>query len=301
MHSSAKARAYLRNTSLAKETIMNIKVTSDSTCDLPPELLSQYDITLTPLTVIKDGQAFQDGVDITPEIIYRHVDMGGALCSTSAVNVDSYRALFKQLSAQYEAVIHITIGSLFSACYQNAAIAASAYPNVYVVDSMNLSTGQGHLVIEAAQLAAQGLSAMEICSQLNAMRTRVKASFIMDRLDYMQKGGRCSSVVDLGGKLLKIKPCIAVTDGAMGMVDKYRGKFDKCVEKYIKDQLKDRKDLRLDRIFITHSPVPDGAVEIARETIRKYAEFQNIYETGTGCTVACHCGPGTLGVLFLTK
>ena len=280
---------------------MNIKVTSDSTCDLSPELLSLYDITLTPLSVIKDGQVFQDGVDISPDDIFSHVDAGGALCSTSAVNVDSYRSLFGQLSPQYDAVIHITIGSLFSACYQNASIAAANYSNVYVVDSMNLSSGQGHLVIEAAQLAAQGLSAMEICSQLNAMRGRVKASFIMDRLDYMQKGGRCSAVMALGGKLLRIKPCIAVTNGAMGMVDKYRGSFDKCVEKYVKDQLKDRRDIRLDRIFITHSPVPDGAVNVARETILKYAAFENIYETSAGCTVSCHCGPGTLGILFLTK
>lgn len=280
---------------------MSIKVTADSTCDLSQELLQRYAITLTPLSVIMDGRAYQDGVDIKPEDIYRHVDQGGALCSTSAVNVDSYREVFGRFSTQYDEVIHITIGSLFSACYQNASIAASAFKNVYVVDSMNLSTGQGHLVIEAAELAAQGMSAMEICSRLNAMRSRVSASFILDRLDYMQKGGRCSSVVALGGKLLKIKPCIAVKDGAMTMVDKFRGSFDKCIEKYVKEQLKDRKDLRLDRIFITHSPVEDGAVEIARETIKKYADFENIYETEAQCTVACHCGPGTLGVLFITK
>lgn len=280
---------------------MNIKVTADSTCDLSPELLQRFNITLTPLTVIKDGKPFLDGVEIDPSVIFRHVDAGGALCSTSAVNVDSYRSLFSELSPQYDDVIHITIGSLFSACYQNATIAASAFPNVHVVDSMNLSTGQGHLVIEAAQLAAKGLCAMEICSQLNAMRSRVQASFIMDRLDYMQKGGRCSAVTLLGSKLLKIKPCIAVRDGAMGIADKYRGSFDKCVEKYVKEQLKDRKDLRLDRIFITHTPVPDGAVEAAREAIRKYANFAEIFETNAGCTVSCHCGPGTLGVLFLTK
>lgn len=282
---------------------MNIKVTSDSTCDLSPELLARYNVTLTPLSVIKDGVSFLDGVDIIPEDIYRHVDNGGALCSTSAVNADAYRKVFKELSAQYDAVIHLTIGSLFSACYQNASIAAANFPNVYVVDSMNLSTGQGHLVIEACELARQGLSGVEICSRLNEMRSRVFASFIMDRLDYMQKGGRCSSVVALGGKLLRIKPQIAVIDGGMKMVDKYRGSFDKCVEKYVKELLKDRKDLRLDRVFITHSPVPDGAVEIARETIKKYSDFkdENIYETSANCTVACHCGPGTLGVLFMTK
>jgi len=280
---------------------MKIKITSDSTCDLSPALLERYDVTLTPLSVIKDGLPYLDGVEITPEDIFRHVDAGGALCSTSAVNVDAYRTVFGELSPQYDAVIHITIGSLFSACYQNATIAAAAFKNVYVVDSMNLSTGQAHLVIEAAEMAADGVSALEICSQLNAMRGRVKSSFIMDRLDYMQKGGRCSSVMALGGKLLKIKPCIAVLDGTMKMVDKYRGSFDKCLEKYIKDQLKDRKDLKLDRIFITHSTVPDDAVDIARETIRKYADFAEIHDTNVGCTVACHCGPGTLGVLFMVQ
>lgn len=282
---------------------MSIKVTADSTCDLSPELLSRYGVTLTPLSVIKNGESFLDGVDITPDDIYRHVDNGGALCSTSAVNVDAYRKLFKELSSQYEAVIHITIGALFSACYQNASIAAADFNNVYVVDSMNLSTGQGHLVIEACELAAKGISALEICSRLNELRGRVQASFILDRLDYMQKGGRCSSVVALGGKLLRIKPQIAVIDGGMKMVDKYRGSLEKCVEKYVKELLKDRKDLRLDRVFITHSPVPEEAVRIARETIKKYSDFkdENIYETDANCTVACHCGPGTIGVLFMTK
>lgn len=280
---------------------MRVKVTADSTCDLSPELLQRYDITLLPLSVIMDGREYKDGVTIQAEDIFRHVDNGGALCSTAAVNVEDYRACFAALSPAYDAVIHITIGSGFSTCYQNATIAASAFPNVRVVDSMNLSSGQGHLVVEAAQLAAQGKSAMEICSELNAMRGRVQASFIMDRLDYMQKGGRCSSVMALGGKLLRIKPCIAVRDGAMKMVDKYRGSFDKCVEKYVRDQLKDRKDLRGDRIFITHTHAAPEAVQVARETIEKYARYDEIIETLAGCTVSCHCGPGTLGVLFITK
>lgn len=280
---------------------MNIHVTADSTCDLSEELLERYQITLVPLSVIMNGQSYLDGEEIRPSDVFQHVEAGGALCNTSAVNVDSYRQVFGEWSKKCDAVIHITIGSLFSACYQNAAIAAAGFSNVYVVDSMNLSTGQGHLVIEAAQLASEGLSALEICSQLNAMRGRVKASFILDRLDYMQKGGRCSSVAALGSKLLKIKPCIAVEDGAMKVVEKYRGSFEKCVEKYVKDQLKDRKDLRLDRIFITHTPVAEGVVDIARECIRKYAPFTDIYETSAGCTVSCHCGPGTLGILFIMK
>ena len=280
---------------------MKIKITADSTCDLSPELLERYQITQTPLSVIKDGKAYLDGVEIIPSDIFQHVDNGGALCSTAAVNTEDYRKVFSALSAQYDAVIHISLGSLFSACYQNASIAASAFPNVYVVDSQNLSTGQGLLAIEAAELAAGGMSALEICSTLNAMRQRVHASFIMDRLDYMQKGGRCSSVTALGGRLLRIKPCIAVQDGAMKMVEKYRGRFEKAVENYVKDSLKDRKDLCLKHVFITHTPVEGEAVEAARETIRKYADFAEIHETNAGCTVSCHCGPGTLGVLFVTE
>lgn len=280
---------------------MSIKITADSTCDLSKELLEKYQISITPLTVIKDGKTYLDGEDIKPADIFDHVDRGGSLCSTSAVNAEDYRVFFEKLSAEYDAVIHITIGSGFSACYQNASIAASNFPNVHVVDSQNLSTGQGHLVIEAAQMAEKGMSAVEIRSRLNAMRSRVEASFILDRLDYMQKGGRCSAVIALGGKLLKIKPCIAVRNGAMGMADKYRGNYAKCVEKYVKDMLKDRKDIRTDRVFITHTPVDDEALQAAREALEKYGEFQEVYETKAGCTVSCHCGPGTLGILFLTK
>jgi len=280
---------------------MSIKITADSTCDLTQELLERYQISVMPLTVIKDGKTYLDGVDIQPDDIFRHVEEGGALCSTAAVNAEDYRQFFEKWLGQYDELIHITIGSGFSSCYQNAAIAASGFSNVHVVDSQNLSTGQGHLVIEAAQLAEKGMSAVEICSQLNAIRNRVDASFILDRLDYMQKGGRCSAVIALGGKLLKIKPCIAVRDGAMGMVDKYRGNYAKCVEKYIKDVLKDRKDIRTDRVFITHTPVDDEAMQAAREALEKYGEFTEIFETSAGCTISCHCGPGTLGILFLKQ
>lgn len=280
---------------------MNIKITADSTCDLNEELLQRYDITLTPLYVIKDGQAFRDGVDIHPADIFAHVAAGGKLCSTSAVAVDDYRECFGKVSPDYDAVIHITIGSGFSACYQNASIAAAQFKNVYVVDSMNLSSGQGHLVIEAAQLAASGMSPMEICSTLNAMRSRVESSFILDQLAYMQKGGRCSSATALGANLLKIKPCIEVKDGAMGVVEKYRGHLEKCLEKYAKDRLKDRTDLRFDRVFITHSEIDQAIVDATRELLQKYCSFDEIHEAIAGCTISCHCGPKTLGIMLLKK
>ena len=280
---------------------MAIKITSDSTCDLSPELLARYDIFLTPLYVIMDGKTYRDGVDIHPEDIFRHVDNGGKLCSTSAVNMEDYRECFARFSPQYDAVIHITIGSGFSTCYQNASIAAAGFPNVYVVDSQNLSSGQGHLVVEAAQLAEKGMSAVEIFSRLQEMRGRVEASFVLDRRDYMQKGGRCSTATALGANLLRIKPCIEVRGGAMGVEEKYRGKLTHCIEKYVKDRLKDRKGVRPDRIFITHAAAPQEAVEAARAAIEKYASFAEIIETHAGCTVSCHCGPGTLGVLFINE
>lgn len=280
---------------------MSIKISADSTCDLSPELLDQYHISLTPLYVIKDGEALLDGVDIHPADIFSHVDAGGKLCSTSAVNVDDYRKLFSELSPEYEAVIHITLGSGFSSCYQNATLAAADYKNVFVVDSRNLSSGQGLLVLEAAQLAEKGMKAMEICSLLRETRAHVETSFLIDRLDYMHKGGRCSSVAALGANLLKIKPCIGVIDGKMTVTDKFRGRLERAIEKYVKERLKDRKDLRTDRIFITHSLIDPEIVAVARETIKKYASFEQIIETDAGCTVSCHCGPGTLGILFITK
>lgn len=280
---------------------MKIKICSDSTCDLSPELVARYDIALMPLYVIMDGKTYRDGVDIHPEDIFRHVENGGKLCSTSAVNVEDYRQFFAQHSQENDAVIHINIGSKFSTCYQNATIAASNFSNVYVVDSMNLSTGQGLLVVEAARMSQQNMTAVEICSGLQEIRGRVETSFVMDQLAYMQKGGRCSSVTAFGANLLKIKPCIEVKDGAMGVVDKYRGHFERCIEKYIKERLKDRKDLRHEQVFITYTPTAPEVLTVAREAVAKYGSFAEVHETHAGCTVSCHCGPSTLGVLFIRK
>ena len=281
---------------------MSIKITADSTCDLSPELLARYDITLAPLAVIMDGKSYLDGIEITPQDIFAHVEKGGALCSTSAVNVDGYRELFSRYAGEYDDVIHISLGSLFSACYQNASIAAAHFPNVHVVNSMNLSTGQGHLAIEAAQLAREGVAAMEICSRLNAMRNRVQASFILDRLDYMQKGGRCSSVVALGGKLLKIKPCIEVRSGAMEPSKKYRGGINSVIRAYVKDRLCDRTDIEQRRIFITHTRCDSDVVDAVRELIQSYCpDMEEIIETTAGATITTHCGSETLGVLFIRK
>lgn len=278
---------------------MNIKITADSTCDLSQELVSANNITIMPLKVAKNGEYFSDGVDITPADIFAHVAAGGDLCSTAAVNIDEYRTFFKRFNRKYDAVIHINIGAKFSSCYQNACIAAEEFENVYVIDSKNLSTGQGLVVLEACEKAADCTDAKALAEQLRSLTDRVEASFILDRLDYMVKGGRCSMVAALGANLLKLKPCIGVINGEMKVVKKYRGSYAKCLREYIGQRLADRDDIVRDKIFITHTPVSDGDMQVARDTVNQYGGFKRVMETSAGCTVSCHCGPGTLGVLFI--
>ena len=278
---------------------MTYQILADSTCDLSPEQLERYNIRLTPLYVRLGDRDYRDGVDIHPDDIYAHVAAGGALASTAAVNMADYVRVFSEYSRRVDFVIQVCISSDFSSCYQNACLAAADYPNVYVVDSRNLSTGHGLVVLEAVRLAESGMPPEEIVAQLNEVTARVRASFILDRLDYMKKGGRCSSVAVLGANLLRLRPCIAVTDGKMGVEKKFRGSFEKCVRDYVTDRLAGRTDLDLRRVFITHSGVDDEIVRIACETIRSLQPFEEICVTRAGCTVSSHCGPGTIGVLFI--
>lgn len=280
---------------------MKIKILSDSTCDLSPELLKEHDIDLARLTVIKDGQPYSDGETITPADIFAHVAAGGDLCSTTAYNIEEYQNLFEKYSADYDAIIHINIGSGFSSSYQNACIAAEDYPKVRVIDSMNLSTGQGLVVLEACRLANQCDDLDEIVEKLNAFAPRVEASFLLDQLKYMAKGGRCSAAAALGANLLNLKPCIEVRDGKMGVVKKYRGNYAKCLANYVKDRLDNRDDLTRDTLFLTYTPVSDDCLQAVKQAISECPAFETVYETTAGCTVSCHCGPGTLGVLFVRK
>ena len=278
---------------------MTYQILADSTCDLSPEQLERYNIRLTPLYVRLGDRDYRDGVDIHPDDIYAHVAAGGALASTAAVNMADYVRVFSEYSRRMDFVIQVCISADFSSCYQNACLAAADYPNVYVVDSRNLSTGHGLVVLEAVRLAESGMPPEEIVAQLNEVTARVRASFILDRLDYMKKGGRCSSVAVLGANLLRLRPCIAVTDGKMGVEKKFRGSFEKCVRDYVTDRLAGRTDLDLRRVFITHSGVDDEIVRIACEMIRSLQPFEEICVTRAGCTVSSHCGPGTIGVLFI--
>lgn len=278
---------------------MSIKITATSTCDLPAELLGRYQITMVPLYVSFGGKTYRDGVDAGPEDIFRHVEEGGQLPTTAAVNIADYQELFAQLSPQYDEVLHITIGSEFSCCYQNALVAAEDYPNVHVVDSRNLTVGQGILAVAAAEAAQRGADIGEIKAMLEEMTARVDTTFVVDKLDYLAKGGRCSSVVALGANLLKLKPCIVLSDGRMNVGKKYRGTFDKVLSDYVLDQLAG-KDVDQDRVFVVHTRCDPSIPENVCDMVRQFG-FREVITAVAGCTISCHCGPNTLGVIFLRK
>lgn len=280
---------------------MRIKILSDSTCDLPQSLLEKHNISLFPLTVIKDGESFLDNVTITPADIFDHVANGGSLCSTSAGNFADYSALFAKYSEEYDGVLHISLGSGFSSSYQNACLAASDYNNVRVVDSQNLSTGQGHVVLYACAKAAECDSLEVLHAEVQAYTEKVEASFLLDRLEYMVKGGRCSAAAALGANLLNLKPCIEVKNGKMSVVKKYRGSYAKCLGAYVKDRLDNREDLTRHLLFLTYTSVTDECLQTVRDAITAYGHFEQVKESTAGCTISCHCGPGTLGILFVRK
>lgn len=280
---------------------MKIKVLSDSTCDLPQEVLDKYNITMIPLSVIKDGEAFTDGVNITPADIFDHVANGGSLCSTAAINIGEYADIFSKYVNDYDGIIHINISAEFSSCYQNACLAAEDFETVRVIDSRNLSTGQGLVVLKACELANECDNLDEIAEKLQAFTEKVEASFLLDRLDYMVKGGRCSAAAALGANLLNLKPCIEVKNGKMSVVKKYRGNYAKCLSTYVKDRLANRDDLDKKILFVTRTPIEEDCFQAVKDAVGAYNDFETTYWNEAGCTVSCHCGPGTLGVLFVRK
>ena len=280
---------------------MRIKITADSTCDLSEELLAQWDIALMPMHILMGEDSYLDGVTIHPADVFAYVNAGGKMPKSAAANLVEYTEFFEPFAKECDAVIHISVSSKLSSCYQNAKLAAADFDNVYVVDSRNLSTGHGLVVLEAERMAREGMAPDDIVAALHDLTGRVEASFILDRLDYMKKGGRCSAVTLLGANLLRLRPCIEVRDGKMGVCKKYGGSFDNCVCEYFTDKIGNCSDLELRRVFITHSGVSEETVQKAVETVQKLQPFEEICVTRAGCTVSSHCGPGTLGVLYIRK
>ena len=237
-------------------------------------------------------------------IITAHVETVDALkqeAAAATTQLTAARESAAALQADYDGILHISLGSGFSASYQNACLAAEDYPNVRVVDSQNLSTGQGLVVLKACELAKTAADLDALADEIRAYTEKVEASFLVDKLDYLAKGGRCSAVAALGANLLNLKPCIEVKNGKMGVVKKYRGKYEKCLASYVKERLAGREDIDRKTLFVTKTEVSDACYEAVMAAVAENGNFENTYETTAGCTVSCHCGPGTLGVLFVRK
>ena len=277
-----------------------VKILADSTCDLSPELIAQYGIGIIPLYVHLGEEEFRDGVDITPEQLYKWSDEHNTTPKTAASGIEDIEALLdKEGSDEY---VIFTISSSMSSSYTNCTLAADDLEitdRVFVIDSQNLSTGIALLVLKAAQMAAQGRSGSEIAEEIGKIRGKVRASFVIDTLTYLYRGGRCSGLSAFFGSALRLHPRIAVAEGAMHPEKKYRGRSSKFVLEYVRDMEQDLKAAQPDRVFITHSGCDRQIVESVRSYLEGLHHFDEILETRAGAVVSSHCGPGTLGVLFI--
>lgn len=278
-----------------------IKITCDSTCDLSPALYAQYGVEVIPLDIVLSEKVYRDGADISAAEIFAYAEKTGTLPKTSAISPAAYGEVFRRWRTQGYEVIHINISSELSACHQNARLAAEEIGGVYPIDSRNLSSGSGHLVLRAAELAAQGRTAQEIVQTLDADKLHLDVSFVLQRLDYLKMGGRCSGVTAFGANVLQLRPEIRVAEGQMKVGAKYRGSIHRSVSDYIRGRLEGRSDIDTHRIFITHAQAPEEVVAEAAALVRTLQPFEEVLVTRAGCTISSHCGPDCLGVLFFTR
>ena len=278
---------------------MKIKLSSDSTTDLGAELCERYNITISPLSVVMDDKVYIDGVEAQPDDLYEYANRTGKLAKTAATSIGDHIDFFNKMTEDCSALIHFTISSSMSVNNHNAILAAEEVPNVYVVDTKNLSTGGGLLVLAAADMIKEGKSPEEIVAAINELAPCVDASFVIDDLKYLHKGGRCSAVAALGANLLKLKPCIVVKDGAMGVDKKYRGSFASVLKTYVDERLADKDSICTERVFITHAGCDKEVVDDIYEQVKAAMPWGEVFVTRAGCTVSAHCGKDTLGVLFI--
>ena len=276
-------------------------ITADSTCDLSPELLERFHIKTIPLTIQLGDESFLDGQDFSPDKMYKRYHQAGTLPKTAACSIQQFIDFFSQFTAAGYEVVHLDISSELSCSYANARLAAQELEGVYPVDSQMLSTGVGLLAIEAAECRDRGMSAEEIARHLDELQDKVDTSFVLDTLEFMWKGGRCSAVASLGANLLKLKPALEMKEGKLGVYKKYRGSITAVYQQYIRERLAG-KNVRPGHVFITESGEIDEATIAGLEAlVRELIPVKEIHHTTAGCTVSSHCGPKTLGVLFINE
>lgn len=281
-----------------------VKIISDSTCDLSPELIAKYDIDILPLHILLGEDEYEDGRNITPQQIYDWSDTHKTTPKTSAPSLAEAIELFRPYIEEKREIVCFSISGSMSTSGNVMRLAAEeleASDLVTVIDSANLSTGIGLLVIEAAIMAEKGQSAAEIVATIEVLKPKVRASFVVDTLTYLYRGGRCNAVSAMAGGVLRLHPKIVVENGAMDASKKYRGKINSVIMSYVKDMEKDLKSARPERVFITHSGCDRDTVNAVRSYLESFGIFHEILETRAGGVVSSHCGPGTLGVLFIAK
>ena len=278
-----------------------IKLTADSTCDLNEELIKKLDLDIMRLYVSLGEKTYRDGYDITPDMIYDFVSNEKILPKTAAPSPEDFIKMFSKYSKTYDAVIHFNISSSMSASNQNAIIAAKSFENVYVIDSLSLSTGTSLLILKADELIKKGKNAKEIVCQIEANKLKVQASFVVDTLEYLHKGGRCSGLAKLGATVFKIHPMLLVKNGSIMVYKKLRGKINLVYVDYIETLHKQFRTPELKNAFITHSGCSRETLDIFKDKVKELYNFENIYETVAGCTITSHCGKGTIGLLFINS
>lgn len=283
---------------------MNVKIIADSTCDLSKELLERYHISTVPLHIVLGEEEYKDTVEITPDEIYQWSNEHNAAPKTSAVAFSDTMELFEQYGKDYDEIVCFSISGQMSTTVNVMRMAAEELhmeDRVFIVDSENLSTGIGLLVLEAAIQAQNGISGKEIAASMESLKHYVRSSFVVDTLTFLHRGGRCSGVAALAGGALKLHPKIVVEQGAMKPDKKYRGKISSAIQHYVKDLEPMLKNARTDRIFITHSGCEDYLIQSIRQEIEGLEMFDEILITRAGGVISSHCGPGTMGVLFIEK
>ncbi len=279
-----------------------IKIFADSTCDLSKELIEKYGITIIPLHIVLGEKEYRDGTELTPDEIYRWSDANNATPKTSAASIDDTICAMEPVIQSGDEIIIFSISEKMSTTanvFRMAAQELDAEEKVSVIDSANLATGIGHLIVEAAVMAAQGKAREEIVAEIERLKPFVRSSFVVETLVYLHRGGRCSSVAALAGGVLKLHPKIVVKDGAMEATKKYRGKMKSVIMNYVKDMEEELKQAKRDRVFITHSGCEDKIVQMVYDYLEGLNYFDEILITRTGGVISSHCGPGTLGVLYI--
>ena len=279
-----------------------VVITADSPVDIYSELAERYDIHIIPMYVNLNDKSYRDGVDITPDDIFNNYEENGTLPTTSAIPIPDYEDFFTSFINGGAEVVHFSLSSGISATHNNAKLAAEDMEGVYVVDSQHLSSSIALQVIKACEMRDEGKNAAEIASAVADLADKTCTSFVLEKLEYMKKGGRCSATAALGANILGIRPCIEMHGGTLDVAKKYRGKISMVRRQYVSDQLEAHKDnLDLDRIFLCTSGIPQEEIDDLCNLIKETAPFKEVLITRAGCTISVHCGPGCMGILFMTK